>query len=90
MQNFDPDQRQIPMGLGWPIMFRSLEDGGDFDLLLLNHAVGNNRLERPVIAINTRWEAERDAKAVLERCAAPASNELVPRARNNRGMCMRY
>jgi len=53
------------MGLGWPIMFRSLEDGGDFGLLLLNHAVGNNRLERPVVAMNTRWEPKRDAKAVV-------------------------
>ena len=34
MQRFDPDQRQIPMGLGWPIVFRPLEDGGDFGLLL--------------------------------------------------------
>jgi hypothetical protein len=65
MQNFDPDQRQIPMGLGWPIMFRSFEDGGDFGLLFSNHASGNNRLKRSIIAVNTRWEPERDPKAVV-------------------------
>jgi hypothetical protein len=33
MQSFDPDERQIPMGLGWPVMLRLLEDSGDFGLL---------------------------------------------------------
>jgi hypothetical protein len=69
MQNFDSDQRQIPIGLGWPIMFRSLEDGGDFGLLCSNHASDNNRLKRPIIAVNTRWEPECDPKAVRW-CAA--------------------
>jgi len=65
MQRFDPDQRQIPMGPGWPIMFGSLEDGGDFGLLLPNHAFCNNRLKRSIIAVNIRWEPERDPKPVV-------------------------
>jgi len=64
MQRFDPDQRQIPMGLGWPIVFGPLEDRGDFGLLLPTDASRNNRLEHPIIAVNTRWEPDRDPKAV--------------------------
>jgi hypothetical protein len=52
------------MGLGWPIMFRLLEDGGDFGLLFPNHAFCNNRLKRLIVAVNTRWEPKRDPKAV--------------------------
>jgi hypothetical protein len=43
------------MGLRGPIMFRSLENGGNFGLLSCDHAFCNNRLERPVIAVNTWW-----------------------------------
>ena len=64
MQCFDPDERQIPMGLAWPIMFRLLEDGGNFGLLLSTDAFCNNRLKGPIIAVNTRWEPKRDPKAV--------------------------
>ena len=65
MQSVDPDQRQIPMGLGWPIMFRSLENRGDFGLLLPDYTSCNNRRERPIIAMNTRWEPERDPEVVV-------------------------
>src|SRR6267378_1208264 len=65
MQCFDPDQGQIPMGLGWPIVFRPLEDGGDFGLLLPNDASRNNRLKHPIIAVSTRWKPDRDPKAVV-------------------------
>jgi hypothetical protein len=46
-------------------MFRSLENGGNFGSLSRDHAFCNNRLERPVIAVNTWWEPERDPKAVV-------------------------
>jgi hypothetical protein len=46
-------------------MFRPLEDGGDFGLPLPSDAFRNNRLERPVIAVNTRWEPNCDANAVV-------------------------
>ena len=78
------------MGLGWPIMFRPLEDGGDFGLLLLGDASCDHRLERPIIAVNPEWEPERNPKLSLVRCAAPASNEFFPRARKSRGMCSKY
>ena len=55
------------MGLSWPIMFCSLEDGRDFGLLFPNHASGNNRLERRIIAANTRREPECSAE-VTDRC----------------------
>ena len=71
MQSFDPDERQIPMGLGRPIMFCPLEDGGDFGLPLLNDASFNDRLERFIVAVNTRRKPERNAEAVAGalRCA---------------------
>jgi hypothetical protein len=52
-------------------MLRSLEDGGDVGLLFLNDASANNRLKRPVIAMNARWEPERDPMAVVStlRCS---------------------
>jgi hypothetical protein len=69
------------MGLSWPIPFRSLEHGSDLGLLFLDDALGNNRPERPVIAMSAalgnnrperpviamsaRWEPERDPKAVV-------------------------
>jgi hypothetical protein len=60
------------MGLGWPIMFRLLEYGGDFGLLLLNDAFRDHRLERPIIAVNPRWEPESNPEAVVGalRCAS--------------------
>jgi hypothetical protein len=53
-------------------MFRPLEDGGDFGLLLLNDASCDHRLERPIIAVNPRWEPERNPEAVVGalRCAS--------------------
>jgi hypothetical protein len=45
-------------------MFRLLENGGDFGLLFPNHASCNNRLERPIVAVNPRWKPKRDPKAV--------------------------
>ena len=65
MQSFDPDERQIPMGLRRPIMLRLLEDGGDFGLPFADHASLNNRLKRLIIAMNTRWESDCDPKAVI-------------------------
>src|SRR6516162_9554327 len=53
------------MGLGWPIMFRPLEDGGDFGLLLLSDAFCDHRLERSIIAVNPRWEPERNPESVV-------------------------
>jgi hypothetical protein len=46
-------------------MFRPLEDAGDFGLPPPSDASRNNRLERPVIAANTRWEPNRDPNAVV-------------------------
>jgi len=65
MQSFDPDERQIPMGLGWPELFRPLEDSRDFGLLPLSDAFCNNRLERLIIAANPRRKPERDPEAVV-------------------------
>ena len=65
MQSFDPDQRQIPMGFGWSVIFRPLEDGGDFGLLFSDHAFCNYRLKRPIVAMNTWWEPERDPKPAV-------------------------
>src|ERR1700730_900024 len=65
MQSFDPDKRQIPMGFGWSVIFRPLEDGGDFGLLFSDHAFCNYRLKRPIVAMNTWWEPERDPKPAV-------------------------
>ena len=78
------------MGLGWPIMLRPLEDGGDFGLLLLDDAFRNKCLKLTIIAVNARWKPERNPEASLVRCAAPPSNELFPRAPKSSGMCSRY
>ena len=53
------------MGLGWPIVFRLLEEGGDFRLLLLSDASCDHRLERPIIAVNPGREPERNPEAVV-------------------------
>jgi hypothetical protein len=45
-------------------MFRPREGGARIGLLLRSNAFCNNRLKRPIIAVNTRWKPERDAKAV--------------------------
>ena len=50
---------KVPMRFGWPVIFRPLEDGGDFGLPLLSNGFRNNRFERPVIAVSTRWEPDR-------------------------------
>ena len=43
------------MGLSWPIMSRLIEDGSDIGLPFPTHASGNNRPQRPIIPVNTRW-----------------------------------
>src|SRR6516164_4152447 len=53
------------MGLGWPIMFRPLEYGGYFGLLLLNDASCDQLLERLIIPVNSRREPERNPEAVV-------------------------
>src|SRR5215469_13702358 len=53
------------MGLGWPIVLRLLEEGGDFGLFLLSDASCDHRLERPIIAVKPGWEPERNPKAVV-------------------------
>jgi len=53
------------MGLGWPVKFRPRECGAHIGLLLRSNAFCNNRLKRPIIAMNTQWKPERDAKAVV-------------------------
>lgn len=60
------------MGLGWPIMFRLLEYGGDFGLLLLNDAFRDHHLERSIISMNPRWEPESNPEAFVGalRCAS--------------------
>jgi hypothetical protein len=45
-------------------MFRPLEDGAYVALLLPGNAFRNDRLDRPVVTVNTRRKPERDAKAV--------------------------
>ena len=59
------------MGLGWPVMFRPLEDDAHVALLLPGNAFRNDRLKRPIVAVNTRRKPERDAKAVARalRCS---------------------
>ena len=64
VQGFDTDERQVPVRFGWPVMFRPLEDGAHIDLLFGGDAFCNNRLERPIIAVNARWKPERDAKTI--------------------------
>ena len=66
MQCFDPDQRQVPMGFGRPKMFRPLEERGDFGLLLRNDAFCDDRLKRPIFAVNTRRQPKRDPEAIAE------------------------
>src|SRR5258706_15632559 len=64
VQSFDADERQVPMGLGWPIMFGPLEDGANLGLFLAGNAFCNNRIERAIIAVNPRRKPKRDAEAV--------------------------
>ena len=52
------------MGLGWPVKFRPRECGAHIGLFLRSNAFCNNRLKRPIIAVNTRWKPERDAKPI--------------------------
>jgi len=53
------------MGLGWPVKFRPRECGAHIGLFLRSNAFCNNRLKRPIIAVNTGWEPDRDPKAVV-------------------------
>src|SRR5260370_37419859 len=62
-QSFDADERQVPMGLGWPVMFGPLEDGADLGLLCSGHSCRNNRLQRAVLAVHARWQRNRHAEA---------------------------
>jgi len=59
------------MGLGWPIMLRPPEDGGDFGLLFPTRALCNNRLKRRIIAVNTWWEPKCDPKAFVGALCCP-------------------
>jgi hypothetical protein len=74
-------------------MFCSLEDGGDFGLLCLNHASGNNRLKRPIVTVNTRWEPERDPKSVVgalrSACFKRACSEGSEQSRDAQQISMR-
>jgi hypothetical protein len=65
VQGFATDERQVPVRLGWPAMFRPLEDGAHIDLLLGGDALCNNRLEHRIIAVNIRREPKRDTESVL-------------------------
>jgi hypothetical protein len=53
------------MGLGRPIIFRSLENGRDFGLFFRHDAFSNDRLQRCIIAVNTGWKPDCESKAVL-------------------------
>jgi len=75
-QSFDADERQVPMGLGWPVMFGPLEDGADLGLLFSGNAFRNNRLERAVIAVNARWKPKRNAETVAGALRRPQTSSL--------------
>ena len=64
MQSFDADEGQVPMGLDWPVVFGPLEDGADLGLLRTGNAFCNNHLKRAIIAVNSGWKPNRNAKAV--------------------------
>src|SRR5262245_17266722 len=64
VQHFDTDQRQVPMRLGWPVMFGHLEGAADIGLLFTSNAFCKDRLERAIIAANARWKPKCDAVAV--------------------------
>jgi hypothetical protein len=64
MQGFDADERQVPMRLARPVMFRLFKDCAYVGLLLASNAFCNNRLKRLIIAVNTRWKPERYARAI--------------------------
>src|SRR5260370_16899014 len=76
-QSFDADERQVPMGLGWPVMFGPLEDGADLGLLFSGNAFRNNRLERAVIAVNARWKPKRNAETVAGSLRRPQTSSLL-------------
>ena len=87
VQHFDADQRQVPMRFGWPVMLGHLEDAADLGLLLAGNAFCKNRFERTIVTTYPGGSQSATPWPSLVYCAAPASNELVPRARNSRGMC---
>src|SRR3974390_3387408 len=66
------------MGLSWPIVFRLFEEGGDFGLLLLSDASPDPRLKRPIIAVNRRWEPERNPEAVVGALRCPSLKRVFP------------
>jgi hypothetical protein len=78
------------MGLGWPIMFRLLEYGGDFGLLLLNDAFRDHRLERSIIVVNPRWEPESNPEAVVGALRCASFKRRFSEGSESRGMCSRY
>ena len=50
--------------LGRPVIFRPLEHGVHIGLLLTSDAFRNNRSQGLIIAVDPRWQPERDATAV--------------------------
>jgi len=64
VQSFNTNERQIPMRLGWAVIFRPLKGSAHVGLLLSGDAFCNDSLKRLIIGVNTRWKPERDAEAV--------------------------
>jgi hypothetical protein len=58
-------------------MFGPLEGEADVASPLCSNGLSNNRLERPIFAVNTRRKPERDAKASLVRCALQSGRCLA-------------
>jgi hypothetical protein len=74
------------MGLGWPVMFRPLENSTHVGLLLPSNALCNNRFKGTIIAVNTGWKPERDAKAIAgalrSSCFKRAGSESLEESRD--------
>ena len=66
MRPFDTDQRQVPVRLCRPIMFRHLEHRADIPLHIFGQAVCNDRFNRCVIALHARGKPNRDPGSVGE------------------------
>ena len=90
VQRVNTDQRQIPVRLRRPMMLGHLEDRADISLQISSHAVCDDRFNKCSVAVHSRGNQIANPSRLAERCAAPASNEPAPSARNSRGMCRRY
>src|SRR5262245_60605823 len=64
LNGIDTEDGQVPMGLSRPVMFRPLEGGSRVGLLFPECAFGNDRHNWSILAVNTRWQPERDARTV--------------------------